>query len=377
MPERSDSSRGPADVAPALLAWYDRHHRELPWRVSPARQRRGERPDPYRVWLSEIMLQQTTVAAVKPYFQAFTGKWPTVGALAGAEADDVMKAWAGLGYYSRARNLKKCAETVASEHGGAFPRTAEGLRALPGVGPYTAAAIAAIAFDLPEAVVDGNVERVVARLFAIETPLPAAKAEIRLRTAEITPAERPGDFAQAMMDLGATICTPRRPNCMLCPVNDQCVALKQGDPELLPVKMAKAERPARRGAAFVAVRRDGAVLLRKRPPRGLLAGMAEVPTSNWSARTDGADDAAAAPFPAPWRRTGSIGHVFTHFSLELAIWRAEMGDADAPAGYWWSRPQTLMDEALPTVMKKAIEAAIPGATQKRRPERNGGNSEAA
>lgn len=377
MPARSDSSRAPAEVAPALLAWYDRHHRELPWRVSPAERKRGVRADPYRVWLSEIMLQQTTVAAVKPYFQTFTGRWPTVGALAAAEPDDVMKAWAGLGYYSRARNLKTCAETVMAEHGGAFPRTAEGLRALPGVGAYTAAAIAAIAFDLPEPVVDGNVERVVARLFSIDTPLPAAKAEIRLRTAEITPAGRPGDFAQAMMDLGATICTPRRPNCMLCPVNDLCIALKQGDPELLPVKAARAERPARRGAAFVAVRRDGAVLLRKRPPRGLLAGMAEVPTSDWSARADGADGAAAAPFPAPWRRAGSIGHVFTHFSLDLAVWRADVGDAEAPAGYWWSRPQSLMDEALPTVMKKAIEAAIPGATRKRRPERNGGDSEAA
>ena len=377
MPARSDSSRGPADVAPALLAWYDRHHRELPWRVSPAARKQGVRANPYRVWLSEIMLQQTTVAAVKPYFDAFTDKWPTVEALAAAEADDVMKAWAGLGYYSRARNLKKCAETVVAEHGGAFPRTAEGLRALPGIGLYTAAAIAAIAFDLPEAVIDGNVERVVARLFAIDTPLPAAKNEIRLRTAAITPAERPGDFAQAMMDLGATICTPRRPNCMLCPVNGQCVALEHGDPELLPVKAARAERPARRGAAFVAVRRDGAVLLRKRTARGLLAGMAEVPTSDWTARADGADDATAAPFPAPWRRAGSIGHVFTHFSLELAVWRADVDDTDAPAGYWWSRPQTLMDEALPTVMKKAIEAAIPGATQKRRPGRNGGDSEAA
>ena len=377
MPAQSDSSRAAARVAPALLAWYDRHHRELPWRIPPRQRRQGAAPDPYRIWLSEIMLQQTTVAAVKPYFRAFTDRWPTVAALAAADVDDVMKAWAGLGYYSRARNLKKCADTIANAHGGAFPRTADELRALPGVGPYTAAAIAAIAFDLPEPVVDGNVERVVARLYAIETPLPAAKAEIRARTAEITPQERPGDFAQAMMDLGATICTPRRPNCMLCPLNGSCLGLAQGDPELLPVKAARAERPLRRGAAFVAVRADGAVLLRKRPQRGLLAGMAEVPTSGWSARADGGADASAAPFSADWRRTGSVGHVFTHFSLELAVYRADVAGGETPPGHWWSAPATLAGEALPTVFRKAIEAAIPDATRRRRPGPGAGRRKAA
>jgi A/G-specific adenine glycosylase len=360
-----DSSR--PGIAAALLAWYDRHHRELPWRVSPRGRQAGERPDPYRVWLSEIMLQQTTVEAVKPYFRAFVERWPTVGALAAADPDDLMKAWAGLGYYSRARNLKKCADMVAGELGGAFPDSEKGLRALPGIGPYTAAAIAAIAFDRPEAVVDGNVERVVSRLFAIVTPLPGAKAEIRERMAELTPQLRPGDFAQAMMDLGATICTPRRPDCMICPVNDRCLALKQGDPELLPVKAAKAERPLRRGAAFVAVRRDGAVLLRKRPPRGLLGGMAEVPTSDWNARRDDATDAGAAPFAADWRKAGSVGHVFTHFALELAVWRADAVSREPAEGEWWSPPDELMREALPTVMKKAIEAALPGATRAKTP----------
>ena len=323
------------------------------------------------------MLQQTTVEAVKPYFRQFLARWPTLADLAAASEDEVMKAWAGLGYYSRARNLKACAETVVSRHGGAFPADPAALRALPGIGAYTAAAIAAIAFDRPEAVVDGNVERVVARLFAIAIPLPAAKVEIRARTQELTPSTRPGDFAQAMMDLGATICTPRRPNCLLCPVSEECRALKDGDPELYPLKAEKAERPVRRGAAYVAVRNDGAVLLRKRPPRGLLAGMAEVPTSGWSARADGAEDAAGAPFPATWRRVGAIGHVFTHFALELSVWRADMSEAALPAGSWWSEPHELMGEALPTVMKKAIEAAIPGATQRRRPEPSQDNSEAA
>ena len=354
-------------VADALLAWYDRHHRELPWRVGPRDRLAGRRPDPYHVWLSEIMLQQTTVEAVKPYFRTFLERWPTVGDLAAASQDDIMKAWAGLGYYSRARNLKKCADTVAGEFAGVFPDTAEGLRALPGIGQYTAAAIAAIAFDRAEAVVDGNVERVVSRLFAIATPLPAAKAEIRARMEEVTPQLRPGDFAQAMMDLGATVCTPRRPACILCPVNEDCLALRSGDPELYPVKAEKAERPARRGAAFVAVRSDGAVLLRKRPESGLLGGMAEVPTTDWTARRDGATEASAAPFAADWRPAGTASHVFTHFWLELTVFRAECGDIAPPPGHWWSPSTGLMGEALPTIMKKVIEAAIPGATRRPSP----------
>jgi A/G-specific adenine glycosylase len=349
-------------IAALLLAWYDRHHRELPWRVAPRELARGARPDPYRVWLSEVMLQQTGVETVKPYFSTFVEKWPTVETLAAADTEAVMKAWAGLGYYSRARNLKACAEKVAAL-GGRFPDTEAGLRQLPGIGPYTAAAIAAIAFDRPAAVVDGNIERVVSRLYSIATPLPQAKAEIRERMEQLTPASRPGDFAQAMMDLGATLCTPRKPRCMLCPLVEKCSTVIAGDPEFYPVRPAKAEKPLRRGAAFVAVRADGAILLRKRPDKGLLGGMSEVPTTNWTARSDGEATASAAPFLADWRRVGSIGHVFTHFSLELEVFRAETG-GDTPAGHFWSLPIDISGEALPTVMKKAIEAAIPGATRK-------------
>jgi A/G-specific adenine glycosylase len=346
-----------------LLAWYDRHARQLPWRVGPKDRRGGVRPDPYRVWLSEIMLQQTTVAAVKPYFEAFVGRWPTVADLAAADRDDVLKVWAGLGYYARARNLKACAETVARDHGGRFPDTVAGLKALPGIGGYTAAAIAAIAFDAPAAVVDGNVERVIARLFAIATPLPAAKREIMARQADLTPSRRPGDYAQAMMDLAATICTPRRPACPLCPLADGCAARAAGRPEDLPVRPVKAARPVRHGLAFVAVRADGAVLLRRRPDAGLLGGMAEVPGSAWEAEPAG----AAPPCPGQWRRAGAVVHVFTHFRLELAIETAAVGMATAaPAGHWWAAAETLAGEALPSVMKKAIEAAVPGATRRRR-----------
>ena len=361
----ADSPTAPAaGIAAKLLAWYDRHHRDLPWRVAPAALARGERPNPYRVWLSEVMLQQTAVEAVKPYFRAFTERWPSVEALAAAEGDDVMKAWAGLGYYSRARNLRKCAEAVAGEHQGRFPDTVEGLAELPGIGAYTAAAIAAIAFERPAAVVDGNVERVVSRLDAIETPLPEAKSLIRAAVEELVPTERPGDFAQAMMDLGATICTPRRPSCMICPVNGDCEALSLGDPEQFPVRAAKTERPQRVGAAFVAVRSDGAVLLRKRREDGLLGGMAEVPGTDWTARRDGETTADAAPFPAGWRFSGRIAHVFTHFALDLAVFRSDVGDMTAPPGHWWASCDAIHSEALPTVMKKAIEAAIPGGTKR-------------
>lgn len=352
------------EIAAALLAWYDAHHRDLPWRTPPRAIAAGKRPDPYHVWLSEVMLQQTTVEAVKPYFARFLERWPRLHDLAQADSDDVMKAWAGLGYYSRARNLKKCADAVLALHGGGFPDTEDGLLALPGIGAYTAAAIAAIAFDRPSAVVDGNVERVVSRLFAIETPLPAAKAEIKRHVAAMLPACRPGDFAQATMDLGATICTPRRPSCMLCPLNASCEALRTGDPERFPIKASKKEKPLRRGAAFVAVRGDGAVLLRKRPDSGLLASMAEPPTSGWTARVDGGTGVEAAPFPAAWHPAGTIRHVFTHFELSLDIFRADGVSRAAPAGWWWSGPDEIPGEALPTVMKKAIEAAIPGITRR-------------
>ena len=322
--------------------------------------------DPYRVWLSEIMLQQTTVEAVKPYFRAFVERWPDVAALAAADSDDIMKAWAGLGYYSRARNLRQCAEIVSRDHGAKFPDTVDGLRGLPGIGGYTAAAIAAIAFGRPAAVVDGNVERVVSRIEAIETPLPAAKPLIHAIVERLLPASRPGDFAQAMMDLGATICTPRKPSCMICPLNDDCAAFRLGDPERFPEKTPKPERPQRVGAAFVAVSGDGAVLLRKREDSGLLGGMAEIPTTGWTARRDGATGTDAAPFPADWRFAGRIAHVFTHFALDLAVFRADVGDRPAPAGHWWSPAAAIHGEALPTVMKKAIEAAIPGITKRKR-----------
>ena len=344
------------EFAQTLLAWYDRHHRRLPWRTDPATHERGHRPDPYRVWLSEIMLQQTTVPAVKPYFESFVQRWPTVNDLAAADEDDVLKAWAGLGYYSRARNLKRCADRVASTFDGRFPETTEALKQLPGIGDYTAAAVSAIAFGRHCAVVDGNVERVVARLHRIATPLPSAKPAIRRLTLDLTPVERSGDFAQAMMDLGATICSPKRPACTLCPVNTHCLAVGQSDAELYPVKPPKGERPVRRGAAFVAVSGDGAVFLRKRPGRGLLAGMSEVPTTAWNARQDGETGPDAAPFDAPWTPAGTVRHVFTHFELHLVIYRAETGEASGDG--WWSTPDEIEGEALPTVMKKAIAAAI-------------------
>jgi len=345
----------------ALLDWYDRHARKLPWRVAPEDRRAGIMPDPYRVWLSEIMLQQTTVQAVRDYFLRFIGLWPDVHALAAADDEDVMKAWAGLGYYSRARNLKKCAEHVSRHHGGRFPQDEDALVALPGIGPYTAAAISAIAFDRKAAVVDGNVERVVSRLCEITEPLPGSKPAIRAAMAELTPEDRPGDFAQAVMDLGATLCTPKRPACGLCPWNDTCAARKSGMAEALPVKAPKKQKPTRRGAAFVAVRdRDGAVLLRRRPPKGLLGGMSEVPGSAWSEDFMVADGVGHAPFAGGWTpRPGVVRHTFTHFHLELTVYRAtHPADAPVPEEFWWSTPAELDGEALPTVMRKAIAAGL-------------------
>ncbi|GHC71609.1 A/G-specific adenine glycosylase [Limoniibacter endophyticus] len=346
-----------------LLDWYDRHHRDLPWRTTPAAHAKGERADPYRVWLSEIMLQQTTVEAVKAYFRKFTERWPTITELSAADPDDIMKAWAGLGYYSRARNLKKCADLVVAAHQGKFPESEAALKALPGIGDYTAAAIASIAFDIPAAVVDGNVERVISRVFTVETPLPAAKPEIRELVAATMPEARAGDFAQAMMDLGATICTPKRPVCLHCPLRDDCLALRQTDPERYPLKAPKKERPSRQGAAFVAQRSDGAVLLRKRPSSGLLAEMAEVPTTAWTAKQDGDTSTNSAPFAAAWRFSGQVKHVFTHFELRLDVYHASVPDMVIQNG-WWTPITEIHEEALPTVMKKAIEAAIPSATKR-------------
>ena len=358
----------PAPSPADLLAWYDRHARKLPWRTSPTERRAGVKPDPYRVWLSEIMLQQTNVTTVKPYFEAFLARWPTVGELAAAPSEDVMKAWAGLGYYSRARNLKACADAVMREHGGQFPASAASLRGLPGIGAYTSAAIAAIAHDEPAAVVDGNVERVLSRIFAIETPLPAAKKEIAALQARLTPARRAGDYAQAMMDLGATICTPKRPACSLCPWQANCLAHARGTEAQYPRKAEKAERPERAGAAFVAIRDDGAILLRKRPERGLLGGMTEVPGSDWTLGASAAQGPEFAPLAAEWQRVATpVIHVFTHFRLTLDIWHARLPDQHpAPCDAWWASAAELPHEALPSVMKKAIEAAAPGATRKRR-----------
>lgn len=351
-----------------LLAWYDRHARNLPWRIAPKDRARGVRPDPYRVWLSEIMLQQTTVTAVEPYFEMFVRRWPDVAALAGASREDVMKAWAGLGYYARARNLKDCAERIASEYSGRFPQTLPALRQLPGIGEYTAAAICAIAFDKPAPVVDGNIERVIARLFAIDTPLPAAKAIIRECQSRLTPNERPGDYAQALMDLGATICTPKRPACSACPWVNACDAHDAGTQESYPVKVKKQQRPTRQGAAFVAVRKDGAILLRHRAEHGLLGGMTEVPGSAWIDQFEHLAELDEAPFRANWRQLpAKVVHVFTHFRLELAVFRIDAPmTRRAPSGTWWAPAAAIPGEALPSVMKKVIEAAEPGATKRQK-----------
>jgi A/G-specific adenine glycosylase len=327
----------------------------MPWRVPPADVAAGILPDPYAVWLSEIMLQQTTVAAVRSYFLKFMELWPTVADLAAADEEDVLKAWAGLGYYSRARNLKKGADEIVRNYHGRFPNTAEALSKLPGIGPYTSAAIAAIAFNEPVAVVDGNIERVITRLFAIDKPLPAAKPEIGKRVAELMPASRPGDYAQALMDLGATICSPRKPSCLFCPISGHCLALKAGNPESYPVKLPKTAKPLRRGAAFVAFNGAGLILVKKRGPKGLLASMTEVPTTDWTSRRDGLTTREGAPFQSDWKPCGSIRHVFTHFELELSVFKSKT-TLPAPAGHWWSAD--IDSEALPSLMKKVISAAL-------------------
>jgi A/G-specific adenine glycosylase len=337
------------EVPAALLRWYDGAARVMPWRVGPADRAAGVRPDPYRVWLSEVMLQQTTVAAVRDYFRRFTDRWPTVQDLAAADDAAVMAEWAGLGYYARARNLLACARAVAARAG--FPDTREGLLTLHGIGPYTAAAVASIAFDRVETVVDGNVERVVARLFAHAQPLPRAKPALTALAATITPAARPGCFAQAMMDLGATICTPRNPSCMICPLEGFCAARAQGIAADLPLKAAKPAKPLRRGVVYVARRPDGAVLTETRPPRGLLGGTVGFPGTDW---TD-------APIPAPplaadWRLLpGVVRHTFTHFHLELTVAVARVDGVPDRGGF----DAGFDPSALPTVMRKCWDHAAP------------------
>ncbi len=336
------------EIATDLLGHYDGNARRLPWRAPPGTNMAG----PYRVWLSEVMLQQTTVAAVGPFFDRFMARWPTVEALAAAADADLMAAWAGLGYYARARNLLACARVVAGAHGGAFPDTEEGLRALPGVGTYTAAAIAAIAFGRRAVVVDANVERVVARLFAISTPLPAARPAIRQAVDRITPDARAGDFAQAMMDLGATICTSRNPACGICPIRVHCAAVRTADPAAFPVKAAKKVRPHRVGHGWW-IERAGQLWLVRRPDKGLLGGMRGLPTSDWSAAPD-----ATPPVLADWRTLADpVDHIFTHFSLALHVHHAQV-DAQPPGeGEWW--PVERIDEAgLPTLFRRAADAVV-------------------
>jgi A/G-specific adenine glycosylase len=337
-----------------LLAWYDRHHRRLPWRAPP-----GERMDAYRVWLSEIMLQQTTVKAVGPYYAKFLARWPDVAGLAKAPLDDVLRAWAGLGYYARARNLHACAKVVAGNHGGEFPDSEAGLRALPGIGAYTAAAIAAIAFGRRAVAIDGNIERVIARLNAIETELPAAKAEIRAGAEALVPARRAGDFTQAMMDLGATICTPKKPACGICPWMEACEARARGDAETFPRKPPKVEGRMRYGASFVVTRADGRVLVRTRPEKGLLGGMTEVPSTEWAHGFDEKTALKQTPLKAKWRKlAGVVEHGFTHFPLQQTVYVASVSaKTKAPKGMRWVLLADLPGEALPNVIRKVVAHA--------------------
>jgi A/G-specific adenine glycosylase len=356
------SDDNPTDLAPQkraalvkrLLGWYDANRRRLPWRALAS-----ETPDPYRVWLSEIMLQQTTVATVGPYFHNFLKRWPTMKALAEAPVEEVMSAWAGLGYYSRARNLHACAKVVASEHGGKLPADEAALLKLPGIGPYTAAAIAAIAFDKQAAPVDGNIERVLARLFALTDPLPGVKPQIRAVAEMLAPPKRAGDFAQAMMDLGATICTPKSPACGNCPWAEDCRARAEGIAATLPMREAKAVRPLRRGAAFVIVSDGGEILLRRRPPKGLLGGMHEPPMSPWEKDFPDAP-LDHAPLKAKYRKLpGLVHHGFTHFELELQVYRADgIAPAKANGAGEWAPLDALATFALPTVMRKVIDHAL-------------------
>lgn len=348
-------------IASKLLSWYDAEQRDLPWRAKP-----GQMPNPYHVWLSEIMLQQTVVKTVIPYFEKFTKKWKTIDALANAQIDEIRAAWAGLGYYSRAQNLHKCAKIIVEKYEGKFPIFAEELETLPGIGPYTAAAIAAIAFDETATPVDGNIERVTSRLFAIEQPLPGAKAQLKKMAATLTPPRRAGDYAQAQMDLGATICTPKKPSCLLCPLSQECTGYQKGIAPLLPQRELKKPKPTRYGTAFFALREDGHVLLRQRPEGGLLGGMTEIPSTEWQENPN--QNETTLKFPPLsgdwWRVPGVVKHTFTHFHLELVIYRiitpkeedlTLFADAERCK---WAHKQSLDQEALPSVMRKIINHAL-------------------
>ncbi len=338
----------PSAIAPLLLGWYDRHRRVLPWRALP-----GEAVDPYRVWLSEIMLQQTVAVTVVPYFRRFAERWPTVEALAAAPLDEVLTQWAGLGYYARARNLHRCACVVVEQYGGAFPADPAALRSLPGIGAYTAGAIAAIAFGLPFAAVDGNVERITARLGNVDSPLPTSRPALRRLAQSLVPQARPGDFAQAMMDLGATVCVPANPKCLSCPVSAGCAAFQAGNPGRLPVKARKAEKRTRHGTVYWAVDAQGAVLVRRRPPRGLLGGMMEFPSSPWAEHALPATGQAGAPFEAEWLAVpGAVRHTFTHFHLVLEIVTATLPRPGPEIDGLWVLPERFREIALPGVMRK-------------------------
>jgi A/G-specific adenine glycosylase len=341
----------PDPSAATILEWYDRHARHLPWRIPPAQSRRGVRADPYHVWLSEVMLQQTTVVTVGPYFREFLERWPRVEDLAAADLDQVLTQWAGLGYYARARNLHKCARLVCSDHGGRFPDTEAGLRALPGIGPYTAAAIAAIAFGRIATPVDGNIERVMARLFVVEAPMPDSKPVLRTHAARLTPDARAGDYVQAVMDLGATICTPRAPTCGICPWQADCRAHTEGLTETLPRRRPKAPRPVRRAVAYWMTRKDGHVLLRRRPETGLLGGMMEVPSGLWEETPEFRDD---PPVAADWvSLPGLVEHGFTHLQLELQVKVARI-DGRTTLGGVWIPVEAFGDHALPTLTRKVV-----------------------
>lgn len=348
---REGTVKPAADTSAALLAWYDTNARTMPWRVSPPDRANGVWPDPYRIWLSEVMLQQTTVAAVTGYFQRFISRWPTVEDLAGADDGDVMGEWAGLGYYARARNLLKCARIVSGTFGGKFPNTYTDLLELPGIGPYTAAAIAAIAFDHPETVMDGNVERVMARLFNIAEPLPGGKPTLKVKAAALTPTLRPGDYAQAVMDLGATVCTVRQPACGLCPLAAGCVAYHAGTATDLPARVAKKPKPTRRGFVYLARDQSGGWLLERRPDSGLLGGMLGWPTSDW---TESPKD--CPPFPADWKTLPKeVRHTFTHFHLILTVRLAILNEHNLSSGFELTPKHQFHPSNLPTVMRKAYD----------------------